>query len=397
MKILRIGSYHGAPFRYINLFKNSEFEYSWIYLDGDNQVENLIKLAKHNDVNNVDFIKVKNVKLIQFIQKVSLKLAGHISRIIYPIYIVGFRILFSSYKFPDEVYTLVENADFTWIGNNDLDHCLVLTSLFKYKFPDQIIRLSYQEHRSIYRLDEKMALEYADKLIIPTMGSVKILKEIYNKDFINKTVIANEDWRSESLHIIEPSKKNEKPRILIISNFAEYGKPSARRGSRVNYLSVINQLLEMNCEIHLYANKICYSYGFPDMDTNTPYHEMNDNEENFTLVKGPLPLNTLDDYEQFKDFDYGLLHNFEKNEVINNFNKINIPNRTFEYICMGIKPILIKNTLIEVEKLIYGFNFGIVLESYSQLIDRHKEEDELVKVHNTYYTFENFIRIILNE
>jgi hypothetical protein len=64
---------------------------------------------------------------------------------------------------------------------------------------------------------------------------------------------------------------------------------------------------------------------------------------------------------------------------------------------MGIKPILIKDTLSEVEKLIYDLEFGIVLESYSQLLDMHKEEYELTKVNNTYYTFENYIRIILNE
>ena len=133
------------------------------------------------------------------------------------------------------------------------------------------------------------------------------------------------------------------------------------------------------------------------MDSGTPYHDLNDKEENFTLVKGPLQLHSIDDYLQFKDFDYGILHNYEENEVVNNFNKINIPNRIFEYICMGIKPILIKDTLSEAEKLIYDLEFGIVLENYSHLFEMHKEEDELTKVNNTYYTFENYISIILND
>lgn len=398
MKILRIGSFHGAPYRYVNLFMdNPDNQYTWIYLNGDNSVENLISIVDEtNTINNVIFIKIENFLFLKLNQIVSINLHPKIGKIFFFIYKILFKLLIKLVFLPKSVGFRMINSDFIWVGNNDLDYCLGLASLLKYKYPKLQFSLSYQEHRSRFRLDEKLALHLVDKLIIPSSGSLNKLEQVYNNNYEIKTKIANEDWRSDCLRYNYKKTKNITPKILIISNFAEYGEKSDRRGSRVNYLNIIKSLIKQGAEVDLYVNKICQSFGYPDENSNTPYHLLSNENQNFKLIKGSLKLNFKSDYIKFYNYDYGVLHNFSPGEKINNFNEINIPNRMYEYINMGIKPIVIKNTLLEAEKIVKQLKFGVILENYHDLMSIHENENNSINIIKHDLTFENFIKICLN-
>ena len=396
MKILRIGSFHGAPYRYLNLFKdNPSDNFTWIHIKDDSSIKSLKLLLNQHDINNVSFLVIPGIIYVELFQKIALKLNESISKIIFPLYSTLFKLFSFATILPKEITKIFKQSDLIWIGNNDLDYCLALTCYFKFKFPKSSICLSYQEHRSTFRLDEKLALKLADKLIIPTYRSVKILNEIYDINFEPKVSIANEDWRSKAYQYTGIKVKNTVPKILIISNFAEYGSISARRGSRVNYLRVLELFLKLNIEVHLYVNKICYSFGYPEEDKDTPYHKLENKYNNFKLNHGPLSLNSIKDYEKFYEFDYGFLHNYIKGESVNRFNSINIPNRIFEYLNMGIKPIILKDTLIEAEDLLKSVNVYFAIDDYNKLYEKHIEEPKTFDFKTNKLTFEEFFKVLL--
>ena len=396
MKILRIGSFHGAPYRYINLFKdNPSHDFSWIHLKGDLSIISLKLLLNQHDLNNITFLVMPGNIWVKLFQKISLNLGEGISKKIFRMYNLLFKFFAFATFLPREITKTFKQADLIWVGNNDLDYCLALTCYFKLKFPDSSVCLSYQEHRGTYRLDEKLALELADKLVIPTLRSVKLLSELYSINAQSKVHIANEDWRSKVYQYTGLKVKNVIPKILIISNFAEYGAISSRRGSRVNFLRVVEIFLKLNIEVHLYVNKICFSFGYPEDDKGTPYHNLENQYNNFKLIHGPLSLNSVADYEKFYEFDYGFLHNFVKDEEINKFNTINIPNRMFEYLNMGIKPIILEDTLIEAQELLRSINVYFSVSDYIELFEKHREEPESFNFQPNKLTFEEFFKILL--
>lgn len=398
MKILRIGSFHGAPYRYINLIKNNPSDdFKWIHLEGDLSIQALKNLVDLEDINNISFLTFPKSAYLRTFQRISHNSKIKFSPLFYPLYVIIFKIFVKLSNLPLEINKAYEQSDFIWIGNNDLDYCLTLTSFFKYKFPNKNINLSYQEHRSKFRFDEKLALKLSDRLIIPSTPSMEILEGIYNINLRFKTSIANEDWRSKCYQFIGEKPKNKTPKILIISNFAEYGLPSERRGSRVNYIKVLDVFLNLGAEVSLYVNKICFSYGYPNENKNTPYHKLNDNNPNFELIQGPLSLNSKDDYKLFYHFDYGFLHNYIEGESVNKFNSINIPNRLFEYLNMGIKPIILEGSLKEAEKILKAVEIYFPLKQYSDLLNKHELEPNSFYFESNNLTFENFYNILVNK
>lgn len=398
MKILRIGSFHGAPYRYINLFKdNTNDDFIWIHLKGDLSIKSLKKFIVAEKVNNITFFEMPKSPYIKIFQRISYNSKINLPQLFYPLYVILFKIFVRFFQLPFKIRKAYNESDFVWVGNNDLDHCLTLTSFFKYKFPNKKINLSYQEHRSKFRFDEKLALKISDRLIIPSTPSMEILERIYNIKLKFKTNIGNEDWRSKCYQFLGEKPKNKIPKILIISNFAEYGTPSERRGSRVNYIKVIDIFLSLGAKVSLYVNKICYTYGSPNENKNTPYHILNDQNHNFELIQGPLSLNLLKDYEFFYNYDYGFLHNYIEGEVVNRFNSINIPNRLFEYLNMGVKPIILEGSLKEAEKILKAVEIYFPLKRYSDLLNKHELEPNSFCFESNNLTFENFYSILLNK
>ena len=69
-----------------------------------------------------------------------------------------------------------------------------------------------------------------------------------------------------------------------------------------------------------------------------------------------------------KKFDAGILHNYVVGEQVSRFSQMNTPNRLFEYLVARVKPIVIKNTLRDVEDIINEIGFGVIADSYSEAV-----------------------------
>jgi hypothetical protein len=395
MIINKIGTYHGAPYRYINLLKeNSEIKLRWLHLSDDKMVEELKEEVARLGIPNIDFYQISQnrSKAIRQIQRLCLVLQriGYLQNKRGEFLIRGLLKLLSLDRITREFFE--NNDNFNWSGHNDVDNSLVLTAWIKIKIPHLKITYSYKEHRCKYRLDESLALTLADKLIIPTNSSVEILSEIYNSEFSSKTLLGDEDWRSQSItNFIKESNNSQKlslndkvPHVIFLTRYAEYGESVERRGSRINFLNIIEVFAINKVKVHLKAMCICENVGKECRTKKTPYHELSEKYPDYVNIEDPIKLNINEDYLELSKFDFGIIHNYNEGEETSVFSKINIPNRVFEYMAANVQPIVLRNTLNEVERIIETEGYGVIVDTYHEAcIEMHrrinmKEKDKTI-------------------
>ena len=412
MIINRIGTYHGAPYRYINYLKeNPKIHIRWIHLYNDPMVESLKEEINTLDLKNISFHSISklNSKYLRLLQRFSLitqrfgilqnRFGLNLFRII--LKIIG---LDNTTK-----YFFKDNSSINWSGNNDVDNSLILTAWLKIKFPKIKIIYSYKEHRCNFRIDEGLALMLSDKIIIPAVSSIDSLSEIYKTNFSSKTVFGDEDWRSKSIiefitnndSIQKLSSRDKLPHVIFLTRYAEYNETTdIRRGSRINFLTIMRTFAENNIKVHLKAMCICDTIGSGCEISNTPYHKLAEEYPNYVFIEKPMNLNINEDYLALSKFDFGIIHNYKEGEETNNFSKMNIPNRLFEYTAANVKPIIIRNTLLEVEHIILKENYGIIADTYKDAANQMHEkinENSTIKAKYQYsQSFESFMEILFS-
>ena len=121
---------------------------------------------------------------------------------------------------------------------------------------------------------------------------------------------------------------------------------------------------------------------------------------NYVFIEKPMNLNINEDYLALSKFDFGIIHNYKEGEETNNFSKMNIPNRLFEYMAANVKPIIIRNTLIEVEDIILKENYGIIADTYKDAANQMHEkinENSTTKAKYQYsQSFESFMETLFS-
>lgn len=405
MIVNKIGTYHGAPYRYINLLKtNPEIELRWLHLSDDKMIENLKDEVNILRLNNISFhsISQNHSKILRQIQRLCLILQrmGLFQNKFGEIIVKN---LLKLIKLDKETKEFFEHYDhYNWSGHNDVDNSLVLTAWLKIKIPHLKITYSYKEHRCKYRIDESLALDLADKLIIPTDSSINILSEIYKNTFSNKSLIGDEDWRSKSISnfinknntLKKLSLKDKIPHVIVLTRYAEYGDSIERRGSRINFINIIKIFAKNNIKVHIKAMCICENVGKECKTSKTPYHELSERHPEYVYIENPINLNTDEDYLELAKYDFGIIHNYEEGEETSIFSKINIPNRVFEYMSSNVQPIVLRDTLTEVENIIRTEGFGLIVDTYQEAseemnksINQSENSDLSFKFSKTFETF----------
>jgi len=135
------------------------------------------------------------------------------------------------------------------------------------------------------------------------------------------------------------------------------------------------------------------------MTENTPYHDLKIKYPDNIFIEEPISLNRDADYLDLSVYDFGIIHNYEEGEATNSFSRINIPNRLFEYYASGVMPIVLRNTLMEVEQIIEDSNFGLIVDNYKEAASkmndfiRNDYSSEQAFVYEN--SFETFMMVLL--
>lgn len=268
------------------------------------------------------------------------------------------------------------HPDLIWSGSNDYDGSNLITWWIATQDLGIPIVRSYKEHRCRYLIDEENALLKSDALILPSQRNLRAFEKIYSTELEHKTFFADEDWRYSGL--IDYVKKQEvenmsildkEPHIVILSGVVTYGERDVRRGSRYNYLPIIEKLVEHRIHIHLHTKSVIESTQHPVTDPANPYARL-DNTSRYFHIESPLDLEKdWSDYLVLKRYDAGLLHNYRENESIARFTRMNVPNRLYEYQLAGVLPVVLKGTLLDVEDIIRDTGFGLIGSSYVEVAE----------------------------
>jgi hypothetical protein len=408
LNIIRLGSAHGSPGRYIDVAESDEVaSVTWLAKRGDKMVE---KIFDYGRTHSSEF--TKKFKVLYFAESFRFKMISSLVRrsnrlsilarlSYYPILILS-RFMY----LPEISETLRDNEiDFVWAGNNDSDGITQILLCYAHQLNVPCI-FAYQEHRCCYRMDEAISFKYSNMLVFSSQRNIDFFSKTYGEEIAKKSIVANEDWRPSCLinkvydaKIGKLSSADKVPRILILARFVTYGsKANKRRGSRVNYLEIIEELLTCGAIVHLNCLDIVECLDSKICISNNPYEKIKNKYPDRFFIDKPYDMEDLLTYLDMKKFDAGVLHNYVNGEQVSKFSKMNTPNRFFEYLVAGVKPIVLKNTLLDVEEIINELEFGIVAESYSEAVKKLKfsiESDDIQSpVKNRGLNFSAYFKVL---
>jgi len=410
LNIIRIGSSHGSPGRYIDVAKSPEVaSVTWIARKGDRMVEDIFEYGYDN---SCEFSKKFSV--LYFEESLRFRVISRLVRwsslnsilarlAYYPLFLI------SRFMYLSEISrTLADtDVDFIWAGNNDSDGITQVLLCYSHQFNVPSI-FAYQEHRCCYRMDEAVAFKLSNYLVFSSQRNLDFFTETYGSDIVKKSFVANEDWRSIAL-IEEVSRKDSVklssadkiPRILILARFVTYGsKENKRRGNRINYLTIIEEILASGAIVHLNCLRIYECLDSRRYTKNNPYENLRKRHPEKFFIDDPYDMENINSYLDMKKFDAGILHNYVVGEQVSRFSQMNTPNRFFEYLITGVKPIVIKNTLRDVENIIDEIGFGVVAESYSGAVSIIRlsisSSSESIPLDIKRFNFSNYFKMLLS-
>lgn len=315
------------------------------------------------------------------------------------------------YRLPELDYVLNKyNPDFIWSGSHNFDNSNLLTWFISKKTSVKIVR-SYKETNGSFMLDEKKALEVSQVNIFPSESYTNYFINLYPKiNFSSKNIFyGDEDWRFSGLinylsqeDVKKHSSVDNIPHIVILTGRATFGENDSFTNNRYNYLNLINELINEGVHVHLHCAFFYNSdHNKVDRSINNPYYMIQKNNS-FFHIEGKINLeNSFENYKILKKYDAGILHNYNSSDKISIFSKINIPNRLYEYQMCNVRPILIYNTMEEVEKIISNTNFGFLGNNYAEICSKMKgfvkEENQPDINISTINSYSDFSEIILNK
>ncbi len=395
MKVLHIGNSTISYTRYIDFVSDEKLTVLYILTSRKHNLFNKIVNACGNDEkfrqhsHKIVEIQYELGLIYEFIEKLfnySIKF-NYLSNLIRT-FLKQFRFFIEVYFYCKKFNSLTnllkeEKIDIIWSGSNNFDDSNILTWFVSKKCNLEIIR-SYKETNGIYMLDEYMALKVSKGLIFPNLSTFNHFSALYSQiNFASKSIIfADEDYRYSGListvrdnDLISQkySKKSKEPHIVILTGRATFGKNDSFTNNRYNYLKLIQDFVNMKVHVHLHYGFIFDSDKRIIINNNeNPYSELSVSNSYFHMERKLDLEKNRDDYLVLNKYDAGILHNYDPNDKISVFSNFNVPNRLFEYQIANVKPILIRNTMLEVEKILIESNFGVIGNSYEEIAEKLK-------------------------
>ena len=263
-------------------------------------------------------------------------------------------------NFPNVFYKFINErmacTDVLWVGDNDFDSSFVFATFLNALGIRYV--LSLKETRFVQSMFEFEALKNAKFVILPHEQYVDFFKKKYSMDLSRKAVFADIDWRSKvayealkDANVQKLSARDEKFHVVILSGRVVWNKEEQRSQGRYYYVPIIEDLLNAGFVVHLHTKALLESLDNPVYYEPNPYTRLLLKFPNSFIIEKPLDLNDVENYKLLMRYDLGLLNSgvSGKNEF-NEFEKINVPNRFYEYLHANVIPICPRGTLQYMEK-----------------------------------------------
>lgn len=255
------------------------------------------------------------------------------------------------------------------VSYNDFDESALIFCIIKpWLQKGTRITRAYKEMRNEYNFLEKLSFMYANRVVFNSEYTKKFIEEKYGLIFENKEVFLNldEDYRSYNIiknvkHDNKLSEKDNKIHAVILAGRVLSNPLDKRSGSRLYYIDLIKELISNGIIVHLQAKKI------EDYNGKNPYVELANNNENFKIEHDiDFSKNSLNAYYLLSKYDVGILHAHHNTGSSYKFDRINIPNRYYEYEIAHVVPIDKKGINYIIDKKAEEKK-AIVVDSFSEL------------------------------
>lgn len=278
----------------------------------------------------------------------------------------------------DKIKSTLNEADIIWLGDSDGDMpCEWANALVEKQVKTPYI-LGYKETRFRKKYEELRALKMAKGLIFPSSEYINFFGKLYGIKISNYKV-GDHNWHLNqvvSKNVVnsknKPSNKDGVLKVCVLAGKLrdESEKNEERSGARYYIINHLIELAEIGLEVHVHTMQRTGG-GVPD-----DYKNLQKKFPNI-YFHNPLKLTPgSKDYEVLASYDYGFTHPpVDPDQIdLHEFQKVNIPNRFYEYLMCQVKPIVIKGSLPVVEKYIENNNFGIIYTDYKDLYSKIKND-----------------------
>ena len=283
------------------------------------------------------------------------------------------------------------------ISYNDFDDSGILANVVFPVIKNKRITRAYKETRPGYQYIEKKSFQIADRIVLNCVEDQKMFEAKYGSCFfVDKEVILDldEDFRSEKTinsvkHLPKYSETDGKKHFVILAGRVMSDSTDERSGSRLYYLPKIREMIEAGFVVHLHTKRI-----INDKNGINQYKRLEESSNGSFIIEPSLNLaNDINAYSILSRYDYGVLHNFIEGTSNSEFDRVNIPNRYYEYQIAHVIPIVKAGETIVMERIFRDQKTGVV---YNNLMELNKVQHVVFKPKSFKYYIESIYRGDIN-
>lgn len=372
IQIAHFGNFDISANRYIDLFENENISKVKIFIEASkaDQIKDIflgIDLYSKNEIKDKLEIHIFDLTFIdKILRKFQFILNRYTLNLLSPIMFLRLKFLIrKNLKLEDKV----------WIGENDYDghnllHCCIEKLLIK-----NFVVKNYKETRFRRDYFERKSFDLSDALIFPHNYYRDFFQRLYGSAIFEKKEIyySDQDQRSryhyelvKNLATTKHSFSDGKIHVAIVVGQVA-NEACDRSGNRYVIYNTILDLLNNGFIVHLFVKSIIKSRSDPLVLSQSDYHDLQRDNENFIMSFEPMTLGSTI-YKEIVKCDFGYLHDdVDKiNVPLFEFQKINIPNRYYEYLVAGLIPIALKRTTFCYQNILLQ-KTGLVLNDFTEL------------------------------
>jgi hypothetical protein len=265
--------------------------------------------------------------------------------------------------------------DFVHCSYSDWDDSGILSLVAKNSLKGKYVTRAYKEMRPGFNYDEIYSIKISDRIVLNDIENRNFLENKYGKDlFKGKEILTgvDEDYRRTTsilnvVHMKKLSDEDGKIHAVILSGRVFSDSRNMRSGSRLYYIPIIKELINCGIIVHLDALKI-----IPDVNGINQYEKLANEYPGRFIVESPtnFSLNPIKAYSVLSKYDYGILHNFIEGSNESSFDKVNIPNRFYEYQIAHVVPVIKEGQTVVLEKMFKEKNCGVIYQNVEDLMKK---------------------------
>lgn len=372
ISVAHFGNFDVSANRYIDLFERENISKIKIFIEASkyHQIDDIflgINLYKKQEIKDKLEIHIFD---LTFVDKALSKLNFLVNRftlqLLRPVMFLRLQL---------QVKKFLKPEDKVWIGESDYDGHNLLHCCLENLFASNFVVKNYKETRFTKNYFEKKSFELSNALIFPHSYYRDFFERLYGSEIFSSNTLfySDQDQRSRYHHQIVNSLDTEKYSVkdgkihiaIIVGQVA--CEACSRSGDRYVIFNSILDLIHNGFVVHLFVKDVIKSRAQPVSLSESIYHELERKNSNFIMSFEPMVLGSRI-YEDIVRCDFGYLHDDvdHKNLSLYEFQKINIPNRYYEYLVTGLIPISLKRSTFCYQNLLVE-EIGFVLKDLADL------------------------------